>query len=119
MNSGFSTVPRNDGASLRKAVSLTPVAATIEANSVDFQLYTGGIIDEEGCRVNTNHAVLIVGYTNSYWIVKNSWSSVWGEEGHIRIAFRENGPGICSIKYSCTTPHFLVCLMKQTSEIKD
>ena len=106
MNNGFCTVPRNDGIALRRAVSLRPVAATIEANSIYFQLYTGGIIDEEGCGVNTNHAVLIVGYTNDHWIVKNSWSSAWGEEGYIRIAYRENGPGICGINTAALYPTF-------------
>ena len=33
-----------------------------------------------------NHAVLLVGYTEEYWIVKNEWGSDWGEDGYIRIA---------------------------------
>ncbi len=40
---------------------------------------------------NVNHAMTIVGYgTNSngddYWIVRNSWGSGWGDNGHILTA---------------------------------
>ena len=32
-----------------------------------------------------NHSVVIVGYTQDYWIVKNSWGTFWGENGFMRI----------------------------------
>ena len=32
-----------------------------------------------------NHAVLLVGYTPSYWIIKNQWGLKWGEQGYIRV----------------------------------
>lgn len=40
------------------------------------------------CKPNgtEDHAVLLVGYTTDYWIVKNQWGSDWGENGFIRIS---------------------------------
>ena len=29
-----------------------------------------------------NHAVLLVGYTETHWIIKNSWGSWWGNGGY-------------------------------------
>ena len=45
-----------------------------------------------------NHAITIVGYGQSdradcdtYWLVKNSWGTNWGEEGHFKFcADRKN-----------------------------
>ncbi|MBM29221.1 MAG: hypothetical protein CME58_12705 [Halieaceae bacterium] len=33
------------------------------------------------CGENPNHAVLVVGYTPDYWIVKNSFGNRWGDHG--------------------------------------
>jgi KDEL-tailed cysteine endopeptidase len=54
-----------------------------------------------------NHAVNVIGYyslTNgtSFYLVKNSWGSGWGENGLIRVnatANKGNLCGICSYIY--------------------
>ena len=37
----------------------------------------------------TDHAVLVVGYGKengeNYWLVRNSWSTMWGDNGYIKI----------------------------------
>ncbi|XP_050516835.1 trophozoite cysteine proteinase-like [Diabrotica virgifera virgifera] len=48
-----------------------------------------------------NHAVLAVGYTEEYFIVKNSWGPKWGDNGYIRIA---RGNNICHINEACYYP---------------
>jgi len=32
-----------------------------------------------------NHAVLLVGYTQDYWIVRNSWGDGFGMKGYYHI----------------------------------
>lgn len=36
--------------------------------------------------MQVDHAVLLVGYTDSYWMVKNQWGENWGEDGYIRVS---------------------------------
>jgi aminopeptidase C len=31
----------------------------------------------------------------SYYLIRNSWGTGWGESGYIRIAMTESGYGIC------------------------
>ena len=33
-----------------------------------------------------NHAVTAVGYSPTYFLIKNSWGSDWGEQGFVRFA---------------------------------
>jgi len=41
--------------------------------------------------------VIAIGYTEEYYIIKNSWSTAWGENGFARIAINGDGDGICGI----------------------
>ena len=60
-------------------------------------------MDTDECGTNLDHAVTAVGYGNEdgeeYYIVRNSWSASWGEEGYIRISTKpgKDGKGICGI----------------------
>jgi len=75
----------------------------IEADTRYFQSYSSGIIDSPSCGTSLDHGVLIVGYGEEngtkYWILKNSWSKSWGEEGYFRILRSDstNDPGICGV----------------------
>lgn len=44
------------------------------------QHYKSGVLDAP-CGTQLDHGVLVVGYTDDYWIVKNSWGATWGESG--------------------------------------
>jgi len=60
------------------------ISVAIQANQRPFQLYTGGVFDDE-CGDSTDHGVNIVGYGMdeqngvAYWIVRNSWGTGWGD----------------------------------------
>ena len=44
-----------------------------------------------------NHAVLLVGYGDDYYIVKNSWGLDWGMKGYIYMSKdKDNNCGIAS-----------------------
>ena len=51
--------------------------------------------------------MLAVGYgtegTMDYYIVRNSWGKVWGDQGYVKIA-AVNGVGICGIQQISVYP---------------
>ena len=59
----------------------------------DFRYYKRGIYEHATGDEIGLHAVCIVGYDDeaSCWIVKNSWSQNWGEDGFCRIAYGQCG----------------------------
>jgi C1A family cysteine protease len=86
-----------------------PITIGIDASPM--QDYKQGIDSPVNCSPNKgcgctadslDHAVLMVGYgqgqlkgsTVSYWKIKNSWNSDWGEEGYYRIEAGHNKCGL-------------------------
>ena len=56
-----------------------------------------GVYDDEVCSSDTvNHAMVIVGYTPTEWILKNWWGNGWGENGYMRLAKNKNRCGIAN-----------------------
>jgi C1A family cysteine protease len=57
-----------------------------------------------------DHGVLITGYGTEngidYWMVKNSWSTSWGDQGYVKIARSSstNDQGICGIAMQPSFP---------------
>jgi len=86
---------------LTAAVAEGPVSVAIQANSPFFQLYTGGVFSSNFCGATLDHGVLTVGYGTdggkSYWKVKNSWGTTFGEAGYIRMKKDKAFPGQCGI----------------------
>ena len=108
----FSFVPVNDPYQLQAAVQLGPVAVSIDASSLAFQLYNGNHIisnEHENCGDELNHAVTVVGYNaedpeKPYWIVRNSWGPDWGDQGYAKIMIVP-GEGVCGIQTEPTYPN--------------
>uniref|UniRef100_A0A7S3JEA4 Peptidase C1A papain C-terminal domain-containing protein n=1 Tax=Euplotes harpa TaxID=151035 RepID=A0A7S3JEA4_9SPIT len=70
----------------------------------DFMSYKSGIYHHTTGQFLGGHAVKIVGWgvedNVNYWIVANSWSTSWGENGYFRIRLGDSGIG--EVAYSCS-----------------
>ena len=88
--SGFTDIKNcND---LATAVTGRPVSVAVDASN--WSPYKSGVFNN--CKTALNHGVLLVGVTDQYWHVKNSWGTTWGESGYVRLA-RGNTCGICNV----------------------
>jgi C1A family cysteine protease len=107
---GWYDVPANDSDQLAAAVAQQPVSVAIEADSMTFMFYMGGVYNSFLCGTSLDHGVLAVGYGvnwegKEYWIVKNSWGPYWGERGYIRIIKKSGtGPSMCGIAKKASYP---------------
>jgi len=102
-NSGYVKLPKNNYTALAKAIADGPVAISVAAGGMGWQLYGGGVYSGGlfGCGFDMDHGVVAVGYgTESgkdYWVVRNSWGSGWGEHGFIRIKRFGEGKEPCGM----------------------
>ena len=106
----FVDVPPSSDEEMMNAVALNPVSIAIEADQREFQLYSSGVFVGE-CGTNLDHGVLTVGYGTEngedYYLVKNSWSSSWGENGYIKLGRGpqyNDGQGQCGILLQASYP---------------
>lgn len=56
--------------------------------------YKGHVLTYKDCKDDPHHAVLLVGYTPQYWIVKNSMGTDWGDNGY---AYIKRGHHACGL----------------------
>jgi len=89
-------------AKLQSNIINQPCTVAVDAGSADWQSYKGGVYSGR-CGKQLNHAILAVGYTQQYWIVKNSWGGSWGASGYI---FMKRGSNICGIASEPSYPVF-------------
>jgi len=88
---------KGDEETLKKLVYKHGAVVTAVKAAGPFQDYAGGIF--AGCTSSEpDHAVTVVGYGTEggqdFWLIKNSWSSGWGEKGYIRL---KRGVGMCGV----------------------
>nr|BAF94151.1 cathepsin L-like cysteine protease 1 [Plautia stali] len=102
-DAGFVTIPSGDEQALMEAVATQgPLSIAIDASNPSFQFYSEGVYYEPECSsAQLDHGVLLVGYgvekDQKYWLVKNSWSEQWGENGYIKMARnKDNNCGIAT-----------------------
>jgi cathepsin L len=75
-----------------------PVACSMNATPL-FQNFAGnGVFFETASDYNnptSNHAVMIIGWndTKQAWLMRNSWSTTWGDSGYAWIKYNSNNIG--------------------------
>jgi len=99
-NDGFVQLESNNYADLLTAVATKgPIAISVAAGGLGWQLYGGGIFS--GTSFVMDHAVQLVGYGSDkgkmYWTVRNSWAASWGEKGYIRLERFGEGKEPCGV----------------------
>eukprot|EP00656_Telonema_subtile_P005764 TRINITY_DN12637_c0_g1_i1.p1 TRINITY_DN12637_c0_g1~~TRINITY_DN12637_c0_g1_i1.p1 ORF type:complete len:195 (+),score=30.35 TRINITY_DN12637_c0_g1_i1:118-702(+) len=80
-------------------------------NAATWDDYDGGILSSLACGSMAtdaiDHCVQLVGYHDagvpeeSYWLVRNSWNTDWGENGYIRLQLGNN---TCGLANEATVP---------------
>lgn len=109
--SNYSDIIKNNEEILKYAVQHQPISVAIQANKRSFQMYKSGIYSDPYCGFELDHGVLLIGYgydktyNMDYWIIKNSWSDSWGENGYIRIQRNiDDKRGLCGIAMDPSVP---------------
>ncbi|XP_069676606.1 digestive cysteine proteinase 1 [Periplaneta americana] len=101
---GYVNVTSGDIDALKVALAKHgPISVAIDASHKTFSFYSNGIYYDPECGNKLDqldHAVLLVGYGtingNPYWLVKNSWSNYWGNDGYILMSPKDNNCGVAT-----------------------
>jgi len=116
---GAVNITTGDEVELRDALyTYGPIAIAFQVYG-SFSSYTSGVYSDPNCGTTAgqvNHAVLAVGYGTDngtdYWIVKNSWSADWGDQGYFKIV---RGVNMCAIAQCNSFPALVLDFTQSSS----
>jgi C1A family cysteine protease len=109
---GYVNVTQADESALMDAVAnIGPVAIAIDAMYPSLTFYQSGVYSDPNCKSDLDsldHEVLAVGYGTTsggqdYWLIKNSWSTHWGDSGYVYML---RGQNMCGVASQATYPTF-------------
>merc|ERR1719440_2776067 len=78
-----------------------PVAVGVAASGLTWQMYGGGVVSCGSTQSSwdMDHSVNLVGYGTDngkdYWLIRNSWGRIFGEDGYIRLHRHGEGKEPC------------------------
>jgi len=108
--SGCYDVESSSPEALKFAVMKQPISVAIQADTIGFRFYSSGVYNDNNCKTDLDHGVLLVGYGEEngekYWIIKNSWGTSWGESGYMKMKRDdiEGKSGMCGILLQASFP---------------
>jgi len=86
-------VKRDEQGLLQALVSQGPISVGIQVPD-EMLFYDSGVLSVQSCKYNEaeiDHAVVLTGFGTDehgtdYYVIRNSWSTYWGDAGYIKIA---------------------------------
>ncbi|RHY82987.1 hypothetical protein DYB37_008897 [Aphanomyces astaci] len=102
---------------IKKAVNVAPgdaavlaalqdrtIVVGVAAGNNEWKQYKSGVLNS--CSTaDLDHAVVIVGYTDSHWKIKNSWGQEWGDQGFIYLRrTSDSNNGTCGVTSDASYP---------------
>lgn len=99
--SSYVKLPANNFTAVINAIATVgPLAVSVDAS--EWQLYDNGVFTpyDGYTSLDIDHVVQMVGYgvdpdKGAYWLIRNSWGEVWGEQGYIRLARNDGSSKYC------------------------
>eukprot|EP00644_Phytophthora_capsici_P017325 jgi/Phyca11/125051/e_gw1.57.143.1 len=100
---GYENLQAGDESALVKSVQSQPVVVAVASANDVFKQYTGGVVSSCGT-TDVDHAVVVVGFDDTSFKIRNSWGEDWGDAGYIRMARGSSGMGTCGLLTDMSYP---------------
>lgn len=91
---GYKKIRPGDERQLTSAIATVGPITIVVSLCRSFFRYNTGVYYDYKCNKILSHVMLAVGYGREngrdYYLVKNSWGSIWGENGYVKMARNRN-----------------------------